>query len=366
MDIRPATRSSMVRKRISASCWRPARRGVDRRAVPARGGLPRPLLQLVDGVTRGGQEAVGRRHGARRTSDAVEQLRRKARDLKEVVAEQALELRLPKKKHDRGWGRRRMRYPASEKLERSSGWSNSRTCRHAARWKSVAFRVRPSIAGMASSPVASMRWRIASRARHGSGTVSPIRCAMRAGDVTDTLTLALQTSGCDSASVVQRPWLLSDNLPVLSVVRPRCLALRSGHGSHARIARRSSNPGQDRTLAPDAQEPHPPLPAVHARRRLPSHSHYGFLANGHRATRRELCRRLLSSPMPSPRSTTWSCGLEPWIIARSVTRRALYRSRRHRTGHGLIAIGRTLHSSRPLTGGSAPSDDRTSRANGGE
>ena len=47
----------------------------------------------------------------------VQNLRREARDLKEVVAEQTLELRLLKKKHDRGWGRRRMRYPASEKLE---------------------------------------------------------------------------------------------------------------------------------------------------------------------------------------------------------------------------------------------------------
>jgi putative transposase len=37
--------------------------------------------------------------------------------LKEVVAEQALELRLLKKKHDRGWGRRGMRYSGSEKLE---------------------------------------------------------------------------------------------------------------------------------------------------------------------------------------------------------------------------------------------------------
>lgn len=44
-------------------------------------------------------------------------LRKESRDLKEVVAEQALELRLLKKKHDRGWGRRRMRYLASEKLE---------------------------------------------------------------------------------------------------------------------------------------------------------------------------------------------------------------------------------------------------------
>ncbi|WP_155122306.1 IS3 family transposase [Martelella mediterranea] len=50
------------------------------------------------------------------TTDEVKALRREARDLKEVVAEQTLELRLLKK-HDRGWGRRRMRYPASEKLE---------------------------------------------------------------------------------------------------------------------------------------------------------------------------------------------------------------------------------------------------------
>jgi putative transposase len=38
-------------------------------------------------------------------------------------------------------------------------------------------------------------------------------CAtMKAGDVTDTLTMALQASGCDSAKVVQRPRLLSDNV----------------------------------------------------------------------------------------------------------------------------------------------------------
>ena len=36
---------------------------------------------------------------------------------------------------------------------------------------------------------------------------------MKAGDVTDTLTMALQASGCDSARVVQRPRLLSDNGP---------------------------------------------------------------------------------------------------------------------------------------------------------
>ncbi|MCP4208425.1 MAG: IS3 family transposase [Shimia sp.] len=51
------------------------------------------------------------------TTDEVKDLRREARDLKEVVAEQTLALRLLKKKHGRGWGRPRMRYPASEKLE---------------------------------------------------------------------------------------------------------------------------------------------------------------------------------------------------------------------------------------------------------
>nr|WP_139250706.1 IS3 family transposase [Litoreibacter ascidiaceicola] len=50
-------------------------------------------------------------------TDEVKDLRREARDLKEVVAEQTLELRLLKKKHVRRWGRPRMRYPASEKLE---------------------------------------------------------------------------------------------------------------------------------------------------------------------------------------------------------------------------------------------------------
>ncbi|MFB0614203.1 IS3 family transposase [Aurantiacibacter poecillastricola] len=51
------------------------------------------------------------------TTDEVKDLRREARDLKECVADLTLENRLLKKKHDRGWGRRRMRYPASEKLE---------------------------------------------------------------------------------------------------------------------------------------------------------------------------------------------------------------------------------------------------------
>ena len=63
------------------------------------------------------------------TTDEVKDLRREARDLKEVVAEQTLELRLFKKSmsggeplerhwsQDNGERRSRMRYAASEKLE---------------------------------------------------------------------------------------------------------------------------------------------------------------------------------------------------------------------------------------------------------
>ncbi|HWK67534.1 MAG TPA: IS3 family transposase [Xanthobacteraceae bacterium] len=51
------------------------------------------------------------------TTGEVQDLRREARALKEYVADLTLENRLLKKKYDRGWGRRRMRYPASEKLE---------------------------------------------------------------------------------------------------------------------------------------------------------------------------------------------------------------------------------------------------------
>ena len=51
---------------------------------------------------------------------------------------------------------------------------------------------------------------------------------MKAGDVTDTLTMALQASGCDSARVVQRPRLLSDNGP--SYVSSDLAAWLSGNG----------------------------------------------------------------------------------------------------------------------------------------
>jgi hypothetical protein len=56
------------------------------------------VLQLVEGVPGSRQMSVGGRYGARAaTSNEVAELRREARALKEVVVEQALELRLPKK-----------------------------------------------------------------------------------------------------------------------------------------------------------------------------------------------------------------------------------------------------------------------------
>jgi hypothetical protein len=38
-----------------------------------------------------------------------------------------------------------------------------------------------------------------------------LRTTMTAGDVTDTLDLALAASGCDSSTVLHKPRLLSDN-----------------------------------------------------------------------------------------------------------------------------------------------------------
>ncbi len=51
------------------------------------------------------------------TTDEVRDLRREAGALKECVADLTLEDRLLQKKHSSGWGRPRMRYPATEKLE---------------------------------------------------------------------------------------------------------------------------------------------------------------------------------------------------------------------------------------------------------
>jgi len=80
---------------------------------------------------------------------------------------------------------------------------------------------------------------------------------MKAEDVTDTLQLALTASGCDSARVVHKPRLLSDNGS--SYVSADLAEWLDDQGmSHLRGApHHPANPGQDRALASDLEEPHP-------------------------------------------------------------------------------------------------------------
>jgi hypothetical protein len=85
---------------------------------------------MVEGLHGAGKRRLAGDTARAATTDEVKDLRQEARDLKEVVAEQTLELRLLKKsmigpsrqialKSPAGqWmGRPRMRYPASETLE---------------------------------------------------------------------------------------------------------------------------------------------------------------------------------------------------------------------------------------------------------
>lgn len=74
-----------------------ARRSHYRRTLPPGRDRRKPLLQLVKRVLRSRQAAFGRRHGPIGTTSEVKDLKSQALELKEVVAEQALELRLLKK-----------------------------------------------------------------------------------------------------------------------------------------------------------------------------------------------------------------------------------------------------------------------------
>ena len=74
-----------------------ARRGQHSRAVSSGGHCPGPVLQLVEGVPRGWKKRLAGDTAREANTGEVKDLRREARDLKEVVAEQALELRLLKK-----------------------------------------------------------------------------------------------------------------------------------------------------------------------------------------------------------------------------------------------------------------------------
>ena len=117
-DIRRATRRHFsAEDKIRIVLEGPARRGQHRRALPARRDCPEPLLPLVEGVSRGRQEAAGRRYGAgghlgRGQGPAARGQRAEGGRGRADPGEPSAQ-----KKRDGGWGGRRMRYPASEKLE---------------------------------------------------------------------------------------------------------------------------------------------------------------------------------------------------------------------------------------------------------
>jgi putative transposase len=112
---RPA--NTIRREEKSASCWKAcAVRSIA--ALCRREGIAESLYyNWSKEFLEAGKKRLAGDTARAATSDEVKVLRREARDLKEVVAEQALELRLLKKSMIAAWGRRRMRYPASEKLE---------------------------------------------------------------------------------------------------------------------------------------------------------------------------------------------------------------------------------------------------------
>ena len=93
--------------------------------------------------------------------------------------------------------------------------------------------------------------------------------SMSATDVQDTLNIALEETGLDQANVVHRPRLLSDNGPcyisgeLADYLSDKGMTHTRGapyhpqtQGSWRDRGRRPRKPEQ-RTLAPDAQKPHP-------------------------------------------------------------------------------------------------------------
>ena len=89
---------------------------------------------------------------------------------------------------------------------------------------------------------------------------------MAASDVTDTLNLALQASGLEQVAVVHRPRLLSDNGPCYVSGELAQWLERERMRHHPRRPVPPDDAGQNRALAPNAQEPHPAGTLLPARR----------------------------------------------------------------------------------------------------
>ena len=101
-------------KRKSGLCWRGC---AVKRAWPRCAGVRvLPKVSIAAGRRSAGRKRLSGHPQRQATSSGVGGLRREMQSLKELVAELSLQNRL-QKKHARGWGRRLMRYPASEKLE---------------------------------------------------------------------------------------------------------------------------------------------------------------------------------------------------------------------------------------------------------
>jgi transposase len=97
-EIRRATPAAVFGGGEDPHCAdRSARRGQHRRAVPSRRDRPEPLLRLVEGISWAGKKRLAGDTARAATSEEVEELRREASALKEVVAELTLENRLLKK-----------------------------------------------------------------------------------------------------------------------------------------------------------------------------------------------------------------------------------------------------------------------------
>ncbi len=112
----PPASTTQPRTRSASSSKACVVRKASQRCAAAR---PSPILSLrrVQGVPRSREAFLAGDTARAATTDEVKELRHEARALKEVVAEQALELRLLKKSmiaagDDRAWN-----YPAAEKLE---------------------------------------------------------------------------------------------------------------------------------------------------------------------------------------------------------------------------------------------------------
>ena len=104
----------------------------------------------------------------------VATLRREARELKEVVAEQILELRLLKKSMIGDGDDPEGDTPPPRSL-RLSNWSSDRTFRLSRHWDCSVFRVLPSTAGMSAIVLKdTMPWKIERHCLQGFGTVFPM------------------------------------------------------------------------------------------------------------------------------------------------------------------------------------------------